>query len=65
METYAKWCSDRKAILTRALALVLISPDHESAINAAKDAFAQLADHTDPFAPVEVVQATEEARKAS
>lgn len=65
MESYAQWCSERKEIMMRALALVLISPDHDSAVQAAKNAFAELADHYDPFAPTDVVQATEEVRIAS
>lgn len=61
MEEILQWYSDRKETMMRALALVLISPDHESAVNAAKQAFAEL-DYTDPFAPTE---SHEEVRKAS
>lgn len=55
---------DELIILKRALAKVLISPSHEDARNAAKEAFATVA-LNDPFAPTETVQAAEEVRKAS
>jgi hypothetical protein len=55
---------DEQLMLVRQLALVLISPNHEAAVQASKEAFATL-ELTDPFKPVEVVQATEKARGAA
>jgi hypothetical protein len=56
--------TNENLMLIRAMALVLISPNHETAIQAAKEAFAQM-EVNDPFKPVEVGQDTEEVKEVA
>ncbi len=57
--------SERNQIMVKQLAKVLAASSYEEAQKAAKDAFAELADHYDPFAPTAAVQAPEEAEAAA
>jgi hypothetical protein len=64
LENMVKYYSERNVIMRKQLAKVLAASTYEESQNAAKEAFVLLADHYDPFKP-DVVQAAEEARKAS
>lgn len=64
LENMMKYYSERNAILVNQMSMVRNSKDHESAVNAAKEAFKLLDEQCgDPFAP-DPIQILEGVRKA-